>query len=220
MMEAEFFAFEDISWQTVPPPDRHPVPVAYLRDLQVGDEVTIGAPGRYFIDGQILLRSKRETVAFLGDGKLHESVAVCAPTHYWTWKVNPRWNPVIQWWPVEYTWRYRDAVSGNEAAVAADPSRPQTLWWDRVRLDVSEPPVLRPMPAREAGALTGRPLRSRNAVGEWFWFIGGSEPLEADGEVCVRAVPGCHWWLHQVGYYPELQERVRTIPLHRLFAYA
>jgi hypothetical protein len=222
MMDAEFFAFEDITWQTVPPPARHPVPAAYVRDLEVGDELTIGVPDRYFIDGQILLRSERESIEFPGDGTVHESLAVCAPIHYWTWRASPKRNPVMQWWPVEYAWVYKDAAPAVESAPATGgrrDARGQNSWLDRVRLDTARPPLLRPIAAREAGALTGQTLRSRNAAGEWFWFVGVSEPVDVDGDICVQAVPQSHWWLHQVGYYPELQGKVRTIPLHRLFAY-
>jgi hypothetical protein len=221
MMDAEFFAFEDITWQTAPPPARHPVPVAYVRDLEVGDQLTIGVPHRYFIDGQVLLRTERASIKFPGDGRSHESLAVCAPIHYWTWKVYPERNPVMQWWPIEYAWVYTDALpAGPVRQTPADNAVDErSSWLDRVRVDASQPPVLRPVAAREASALTGRPLRSRNAAGEWFWFVGVSEPVEAEGDICVHAVPQSHWWLHQVGYYPELQDKVRSIPLYRLFAY-
>ncbi|GEM_PF-2353299 len=223
MMEAEFFAFEDLTWQTTPPPARHPIPAAYAPDLEVGDELTIGIPDRYFIDGQVLLRSEREMVEFRGDGALHESLAVCAPIHYWTWNVSRRRTPVMQWWPVEFAWVYRDAMpesgSRSDLAGAAARADKQNSWLDRVRVDATEPPVLQPVAAREAGALTGRALRSRNAAGEWFWFVGVSEPVNVAGDICLRAVPQSHWWLHQVGYHPELQSKVRCIPLHRLFAY-
>ncbi len=222
MMDAEFFAFEDIMWQTVPPPSRHPIPAAFVRDLDVGSELTIGIPGRYFIDGQIVLRTERSSVEFPDDGELHEALAVCAPMHYWTWRVAPGRNPVMQWWPVEHAWVYRDALPADVSGrlVTDEPATEASSWLDRVRADLEQPPVLKPIGAREAGALTGRTLRSRNAQGEWFWFVGVSEPLDVDGDFCVRAVPHSHWWLHQVGYYPELQDKVRTIPLHRLFAYA
>lgn len=222
MMDAEFFAFEDVTWQTVPPPARHPVPAAHVRDLEVGDELTIGVPDRYFIDGQVLLQPEREMVEFLGDGTLHESLAVCAPLHFWTWKVSPQQKPVMQWWPAEYAWVYRDAVAPGQPlpdAVGTRDVEERNSWLDRVRVDANQPPVLRPIVAREAGALTGRALRSRNAAGEWFWFVGVSEPIDVDGDISVHAVPQSHWWLHQVGYYPELQDKVRSIPLHRLFAY-
>lgn len=221
VMDAEFFEFEDVTWQTVPPPARHPVPAVYVRDLEVGDELTIGIPDRYFIDGQILVRPERRTIEFPETGQPHESVAVCAPMYYWTWVADPDRNPVMQWWPIEYAWVYQDAASpaaypnSRNASVVDE----QTGWLDRVRPDAGQPPVLHPMPARGAGGLTGRAMRSRNASGEWFWFVGVSEPVEIDGDICVRAVPGSHWWLHQVGYYPELQSKVRSIPLHRLFAY-
>ncbi|MBO3102217.1 hypothetical protein [Cellulomonas fengjieae] len=221
MMDAEFFAFEDIAWQTVPPPARHPVPAAYVRDLEVGDELTIGIPGRYFIDGQVLLRPEREVVEFSGDGALHESLAVCAPIHYWTWRASLSRNPVMQWWPVDYAWVYRDAVPPGETMTPcrAGDVVEQSSWLDRVRFDASQPPALHPVPAREVGALTGRRLRSRNAAGEWFWFVGVSESVAVDGDIRVHAVPSSHWWLHQVGYYPELQPQVRSIALHRLFTY-
>jgi hypothetical protein len=222
MMDAEFFAFEDIAWQTVPPPVRHPIPAAYVPDLDVGAELTIGIPDRYFIDGQILLRAERASVEFPADGELHEALAVCAPIHYWTWRVAPNRNPVMQRWPVEHAWVYRDAVPAGapkHSATGEPVIDASTSWLDRVRPDLGQPPVLNPIRAREAGALTGRTLRSRNAEGEWFWFVGVSEPIDVDGDFCVRAVPQSHWWLHQVGYYPELQDKVRTIPLHRLFAY-
>lgn len=219
MMEAEFFAFEDLTWQTTPPPARHPIPAAYAPDLEVGDELTIGVPDRYFIDGQVLLRAGRETVEFRGDGALHESLAVCAPLHYWTWRISPERSPVMQWWPVEFAWVYRDAVPVHWSPGDATDAGGRSSWLNRVRVDAHEPPVLRPVAARDAGALTGRALRSRNAAGEWFWFIGVSEPVEVNGDICIHVVPQSHWWLHQVGYHSELQGRVRCIPLHRLFAY-
>jgi hypothetical protein len=171
-------------------------------------------------DGQVLLRPERETIELPGDGTLHESLAVCAPIYYWTWQACPDRNPVMQWWPVEYAWVYKDGAPAAEPAetTGRDADGPSS-WLDRVRLDATQPPVLRPIAAREAGALTRQTLRSRNAAGEWFWFIGVSEPVDVEGDICVYAVPQSHWWLHQVGYYPELQDKVRTIPLHRLFAY-
>lgn len=111
VMDAEFFEFEDVTWQTVPPPARHPIPAAYVRDLEVGDELTIGIPNRYFIDGQMLIRPAREAVMFPEDGEMHESLAVCAPMFYWTWVADPRRKPVMQWWPVAHAWVYRDAVA-------------------------------------------------------------------------------------------------------------
>jgi len=221
-MDAEFFEFEDVTWQTVPPPARHPIPAAYVRDLEVGDELTIGIPNRYFIDGQMLIRPAREVVMFPEDGEMHESLAVCAPMFYWTWVADPRRKPVMQWWPVAHAWVYRDAVAHVDPSSGILARRDREVlggWLDRVRHDASQPPVLHPVPAREAGALTGRALRSRNADGEWFWFVGVSEPLEVDGDICVQAVPDSHWWLHQVGYYSELQDRVRSLRLHRVFAY-
>ena len=128
----------------------------------------------------------------------------------------------MQWWPVEYAWVYRDAVRPGELFAGLPgygDGAERNAWLNRVRADADRPPVLRPVPARVAGALTGQALRSRNAAGEWFWFVGASEPLDVDGDICVHAVPQSHWWLHQVGYYRELQSKVRSIPLHRLFAY-
>lgn len=220
---ADFFAFEDITWQTTPPPVRHPVPAEHVRDLDVGDELSIGVPDRYLIDGQILLRTDRQTMALPGQSTLHEALAVCAPIHYWTWQVYPERIPVMQWWPIEYAWVYRDAVRPEGGSAPRGPERwpvdGHGSWLERVRPDATQPPVLLPVPAREAGSLMGRTLRSRNAAGEWFWFIGVSEPVEVEGDICVHVVPQSHWWLHQVGYHPELQEKVRVIPLHRLFAY-
>lgn len=221
-MDAEIFAFEDVTWQTVPPPARHPVPAAHVRDLEVGDELTIGVPDRYFIDGQVLIRSECEMVEFRGDGAVHESVAVCAPMYYWTWKVSRERNPVMQWWPVEYAWVYRDAVPPGgpiPEPPAMSENGEQHSWLDRVRADAHQPAALQPVPAREAGALTGRTPRSRNAAGEWFWFVGVSEPVDEDGDIRVHTVPQSHWWFHQVGYYPEIQDKVRSVPIHRLLAY-
>lgn len=221
MMDAEFFAFEDLTWQTVPPPVRHPIPVEYVGDLDVGDELTIGLPGRYFLDGQVLLRSDTSIKTFSDDGVEYESLAVCAPIHYWTWKVAPQRNPIMQWWPMKYAWAYRDTLPGAVPMPWRGPGTAESpvSWLDRVRADSGAPPVLRPVAAREAGALTGRPLRSRNEAGEWFWFVAVSEPIEVDGDFCVRTVPQSHWWLYQVGCYPEFHDKIRTLSLHRLFAY-
>ncbi|QAY69745.1 hypothetical protein [Xylanimonas protaetiae] len=115
---------------------------------------------------------------------------------------------------------YQDAVAPDAEAAASDPDDGARSWLDRVRADAAQPPVLHPVAAREAGSLTGRTLRVRNASGQWFWFVGVSEPISVDGDICVQAVPPSHWWLHQLSYYEELQESVRTIALHRLLAYA
>ncbi|MCL1871370.1 MAG: hypothetical protein FWF90_13285 [Promicromonosporaceae bacterium] len=220
-MDAEYFIFEDISWQTKPPPARHPVPARYVPNLEVGDELTIGVPGRYYIDGQILVRTDHEDVPLPGEETPRESLALCAPLYYWTWQADPKQTPIMQWWPVEHAWVYQDAVAPGSEGVAQDRDDDGARsWLDRVRADANEPPVLSPVPAREAGSLTGRTLRARNASGQWFWFVGVSEPISVDGDICVQAVPPSHWWLHQLSYYEELQEKVRTIALHRLFAYA
>lgn len=147
---------------------------------------------------------------------------MCAPMYYWTWVADPDQKPVMQWWPVEWTWVYRDAISPGSTCLgvpAARDGHERGGWLDRVRHDASKPPVLHPVPARDAGATTGRTLRSRNAAGEWFWFIGVSEPAEIDGDICVHTVPFSHWWLHQCGYFTALQDKVRPVGLHRLFAY-
>ncbi|MBO9553223.1 hypothetical protein [Cellulomonas sp.] len=193
-----------------------------MRDLEVGDELTIGIPNRYFIDGQVLVRREHEVVEFPEDGELHECLGVCAPMHYWTWVASSQRNPVMQWWPVDYAWVYRDAVPPGAPTTDALGMREAddgSRWLRRVRPDAIQPPVREAVPAREVGALTGRALRSRNAAGEWFWFVGVSEPIAIDGDICVHAVPDSHWWLHQVDYYRELQDKMRPIPLHRLFAY-
>ncbi|MEV8026830.1 hypothetical protein [Cellulosimicrobium funkei] len=222
-MDAEFFEYDDITWQVIPPPARYPVPAQFVRDLKVGDEVTIGVPDKYFIEGQILLRPEPESIALPDETKPRPSLGVCAPIYYWTWRVDEKRIPLMQWWPVEWVWVYQDAVppggEQRELAAADVGAAPGHSWLDRVRHDATEPPVLNPVPAREAGALTGRTVRSRNSAGEWFWFVAVSEPVDVGGDICVHAVAQSHWWLHQVTYYAELLEKVRVIPLHRLFAY-
>jgi hypothetical protein len=217
---AEFFRIPDIGWQTQAPPDRHAIPARYLPDLATGDELTIGLPGRYFIDGQVLARTDRSTTTLPGQSETHDALGIAAPFAYWLAKTFPKAGITMQWWPVALTWAYRDAVAPGDDAPTPPPhpGTPSPSWLDGVRSSLDEPPVRRPRPAREAGALTGRTIRLQHEPGAWSWWIAVSEPVDTNGEISVRLMHPEHYWLTQVLY--ETDGRSRAVPLHRLFVYS
>ncbi|MBD7982746.1 hypothetical protein [Oerskovia merdavium] len=221
---AEFFRIPDIAWQTQAPPDRHAIPARYIPDLATGDELTIGLPGKYFIDGQILARTDRSSTTLPGQGETHEALGIAAPFAYWLAKTFPRAGITMQWWPLAHAWAYRDAIapSSDDDAPIASPAPQATpgalSWLDGVRSSLTEPPMRRPRPAREAGALTGRTVRLQHEPGAWSWWIAVSEPVDIDGEITVRLMQPEHYWLTQVLY--ETDGRSQPVPLHRLFIYS
>lgn len=221
----EFFSYTDIAWQVTPPPDRCPVPAQYVRDLDVGDDLTIGIPGRYFIDGQILVRTDRETISLPGEARMREALGISAPLHYWLTKAYPARSMTMQWWPVDYSWVYRDArrPGEGEASVPQPADRDEEdprSWLDRVQSALDEPPTRRPRPAREVGPLTGRLLRFQQAPGAWAWVVAVSEPVDArSGDITVNVMPQSVWWITQVSYHSEATEQIQSVALHRLFAY-
>lgn len=91
----------------------------------------------------------------------------------------------MQWWPLDRMWIHRDAAPPAGEPPESSADEPEQSWLDRVRPDATAPPAPHAVPAREAGSLTGRRLRVRNAAGEWFWFVGVSEPHDVDGDICV-----------------------------------
>jgi hypothetical protein len=215
--EAEVFRVPYPSWQTQPPPDRHPIPVTYAPDIQVGDEVTIGLPGQYFIDGQIVASAERQRMEGSGMSD-EESLAVAAPFAYWLAKGYPRAGLTMQWWPVEHCWIYRDAAASSTSDhLQPVNERPAESWLDRVQATLDQPPVRRPLPARSAGPLTGRTLRLQHERGAWSWWIGASEPADVNGDFVVHVMRPSGYWLTQAASEPG--EQARAVPLHRLYTY-
>lgn len=222
-MDSEFFSYTDIAWQVVPPPDRCPVPAEYVRDLDVGDELTVGIPGQYFVDGQILARTDRETITLPGETAVREALGISAPLHYWMSKAYPARSVTMQWWPVAYTWVYRDARRPDAPSLPEQPPTPDRSdplsWLDRVQDGLAEPPTRRAKPAREVGPLTGRLLRLQHAPGEWSWRVAVTEAVNVDGDICVHVMPPSVWWITQVTYFSEAPQKIELVALHRLFAY-
>jgi len=217
--EAEVFRVPDLSWQTQVPPARHPVPVQYATEVEPGDEVTIGLPGHYFIDGQVLALAERGVTTLAGQTEDQEALAVAAPFAYWLAKAFPKAGLTMQWWPVAYSWTYRDAVQPgkppiDEGSATGDSAR---SWLDHVRSSLHEPPVRQPRPARAAASLSGRTVRLQHERGTWSWWIAVSEPIELDGNFVVHAMRPSDFWLTQVVF--ESVERVQVVPLYRLYVY-
>jgi hypothetical protein len=120
---AEVFRVPDISWQTQPPPTRHPIPARYVPDLEVGDEVTIGVPGHYFLDGQLVASLDRRLAEKApGTSERQETLAVAAPFAYWLAKAFPSAGLTMQWWPMELCWVYRDAAAPTASRAADAPA--------------------------------------------------------------------------------------------------
>ncbi|WP_298462236.1 hypothetical protein [uncultured Cellulomonas sp.] len=218
--DAEVFRVPDIAWQAEAPPTRHPVPVGHVPDLDVGDDVTIGVPGHYFIDGQVVALVERGHVELPEVTEKQEALAVAAPFAYWLAKGFPQAGLTMQWWPVEHCWTYRDAATGGCAAKLRDPllhDAENESWLDHVQPTLQFPPDRRPRPAREVGVLSGRTLRLQNEPETWSWWIGVSEPVHADGEVVVHVMRPSDYWLTQVAREPV--EPVLAVPLYRLWGY-
>ncbi|WP_258724407.1 hypothetical protein [Cellulomonas sp. NS3] len=219
--DAEVFRVPDIAWQTEVPPARYPIPVQYVPDLDVGDELTIGLPGRYFIDGQLLARADRELIAMNGESDELESLAVAAPYAYWLAKAYPKAALTMQWWPIAYSWTYRDAVKPEvqrpEVSTTAKRLDDTGSWLDHVRTTLDEPPIRKPSPARMAGSLSGRVVRMQHDRGLWSWWIAVSEPLDDDGDFFVHVTSPRNYWLSQVTFDPAATQK--PVPLHRLFVY-
>ncbi|MBB2924007.1 hypothetical protein [Cellulomonas cellasea] len=217
--DAEVFRVPDIAWHAEAPPVRYPIPVQYAGELDVGDEVTIGLPGRYFIDGQVLARGERDVVALRGRADELASLAVAAPYAYWLAQAYPKAGLTMQWWPVMYSWTYRDAVSPGKERPEAPPTAPEDSgsWLQSVRAALDEPPVRRPHPARLAGSLSGRAVRLQHERGQWSWWIAVSEPFDHNGDFLVSAMRTHHYWLSQVTFDPV--QRQQAVPLYRLFVY-
>lgn len=224
--DADVFREPDLAWQTQPPPARHAVPLRYVPGLDAGAELTIGLPGRWFIDGQVLARVGRERTTLAGRTEEQESVAVAAPFAWWLAQAFPRAGLTMQWWPVADAWYYRDAVSPGKPDVPGeghppvDPDGPGVhgeTWLDHVRPTMEDPPVRHPRPAREAGSLTGRPLRLQDEPGSWSWWVAVGEPVDHDGDFAVPVMRPRDYWLTQVVFEPDAAERV--VPLHRVWVY-
>jgi hypothetical protein len=232
--EAEVFRVPDLSWQTQPPPARHPIPVRYVPELKVGDEVTIGVPTQYFIDGQVVALAERQRLRTPDADGEQELLAVAAPFAYWLAQGYPRAGLTMQWWPVEHSWTYQDAAA-RSAPDDAPPTREghskghreshrevhreghRESWLDHVQPTLVEPPVRRPVPARAAGSLTGRTVRLQHERGAWSWWVAVSEPVDAQGDIVVHAMLPTDYWLAQAASEPV--PKARAIPLHRLYTY-
>jgi hypothetical protein len=216
---AEVFRIPDLSWQMQAPPTRHAVPVRYVPELEVGDEVTIGLPGHYFIDGQVLARAERQVTTVAGHGEEQESLAVAAPYAYWLARLYPRAGLTMQWWPVAHAWAYRDAVRPGEHPLHERRGTDDEVrsWLDHVRPAVDEPPVRHPGPAREASSLTGRTVRLQHEPGSWSWWVAVSEPLDREGDFVVHVMLPNDYWLAQMDFVAA--DKARAVPLHRLYVY-
>jgi hypothetical protein len=213
------FDVPDLAWQTGAPPVRHPVPARYVPGLDAGDEVTIGLPGQYFIDGQMVTRSERQRKVLAGQADEQEALAVAAPFSFWLARVFPQAGLTMQWWPVGFTWVYRDAVRPGERRPDGVPPADDgpASWLDHVRPSLLEPPVRHPHPAREAEALTGRTVRLQHDRGAWSWWVGVGEPVDHEGDFVVHLMRPRDYWLAQVVFEPD--QHVLVVPLHRLWVY-
>jgi hypothetical protein len=229
--DAELFRVPDVSWQTQAPPARHPIPAGYVRDLEVGDELTIGLPGQYFLDGQLLALADRSVTTLPGGSEQLEALAVAAPYAFWVARAFAGVQLTMHWWPVAFTWVYRDAVRPGEPYPGgpddpgarglrggrADPDAQPRSWLDHVRPTLREPPVRQARPAREAASMTGRTVRLQHERGAWSWWVAVSEPIDQDGDFVVHVMKPTDYWLAQAAAAPP--EQVRVVPLFRLHLY-
>lgn len=220
--EAEVLRVPGIAWQTEAPPARHAVPVRYVLDLEVGDDVTIGLPGHYFLDGQVVARAERGRVVPVGGTQEVEALGVAAPFAYWVSRGFPREGLAMQLWPLDWCWTYRDALAPGERHAHAPrpdehPHGEHESWLAHVRPGLREPPTRHPRPARDAASLTGRTVRLQHEPEAWSWWVAVSEPVDHDGDVVVHLLSPSHYWLAQVSAEPP--GSVRAVPLYRLYTY-
>ena len=216
--DPDLFDVPDVSWQTDAPPTRYPVPARFVPGLDVGDEVTIGLPGQYFLDGQLVTGPERQTARLAGQAEAQEALGVAAPFSFWVARAFPRTGLTMQWWPVSLTWVYRDAVRPGERHPDASPGTGGAgSWLDHVRTTLDEPPVRHAHPAREAEALTGRTVRLQHGRGAWSWWVAVGEPVERDGDFVVHLMRPRDYWLAQAVFEPD--QEVLVVPLHRLWVY-
>ena len=222
---SEIFSFPDLTWQEAPPPVRYPVPARYAGDLRIGDEVTIGVPDDYFVDHQVLTRDVvgGQMVPEVGDTPdISDPVCVASSYSYW---LNKNWSgsPLIfQWWPIDQTWVYRDAVNPGQDDEGPHDTSPSSVneprtWLDRVRDNLDAPPVRKPRHARDAEVLTGQHLRMQHRRGQWSWWVAVSEPVDQAGEFIVRVMEPKFFWLAQAR--PIDSDLTKSVGLHRLFIY-
>jgi hypothetical protein len=86
-----------------------------------------------------------------------------------------------------------------------------------VRPSLGEPPVRHPRAARDAGSLTGRPVRLQHEPGQWSWWVAVSEPIDRDGDIVVHVMSRSDHWLSQAAF--DSTVRTRAVPLYRLHVY-
>lgn len=221
---SEIFSFPDVTWQEAPPPVRHPVPARYAGDLHIGDEVTIGVPDDYFVDHQVLTRDivGGQMLPQEGDEPdIPDPVCVASPYSYWLHKAWSGSPLLFQWWPIDRTWVYRDAVNPGQAPEevhgAPDAVNEPRTWFDRIRPGLDTPPVRQPRRAREAESLTGQHLRMQHQRGQWSWWVAVSEPVDQAGDFIVRVMEPKFFWLAQARSIDS--DLTKSVGLHRLFIY-
>lgn len=208
--DSELFAVPDIAWQSEPPPVRHPIPVQYAPDLAPGDDVSAGIPGRAYLDGLTVTDTTpmRRDV----DGTITDALSV---TSRLSWLLSTITNtpPILQWWPLDRLWTYRDALPAPTPVPTTEAT-----WLDHVRPDLNTPPPRTPRPARAALPLSGRTLRVQGTRGTWSWWAGASEPYYDDhATIRVQCLPrDAHHLAHLRADYTDL---TRPIAIHRLYTY-
>lgn len=204
--------------ETRVPPAMHAVPGSTMGVLPVGQLVTIGAPGGWWLVDEVTIGSSPQML----DGV--ETYCLTPLAEWGAITVRPHEQdgvdkPLIQvkQWQLPTTdlWVYRPV---DEAQDLMDlPPRPLL---DNLQQDLLTPPSpRRPRPARELPSLTGRRLYGPWGTSDtgWSWGVAVSEPVSVAGEIMVKLIS--LYESPRAGYGRLRPERIGSMPLHRLWTY-
>lgn len=181
-------------WAYAPPPKQLAVPYKNTIGYGAGSVVVIRRSGLFFDD--FVLTDQAPQIV---DGQVYLSVV---DIHQWALiQAGGIHEPANIWACINDVFVYED-IPGTEE-IDFDPEMPVRK---TARQGSRIPPVRTPRPARSAGRLTGRLVRTHSdpttkclSRDKWFWWIAASERSEADGGYIDVAVMTLEDWADRGG---------------------